>query len=374
MLEFYAPWCGHCQRLTPEYVKAAKHVGGLVKLGAVDCDDSSNQQLCSRFGIQGFPTLKVLPVTATSATSAASAATDYQGGRTAAAIAKHMLAQLPLSAVTKLTSENGEKWWAGESDKVVLVSAKPTVTNLAKALAVRYTGRVAFAQIDMNKEPEQAGALGIDNKDDAPAVFYIDREGGANADALQYDGKINFEALSAFIDEHAPPLERSASSSSSKKPSKPVKKTPPQDELWRLTDAATTKERCLSRPGLCAIALLDSSAAEHDAYVAVLQKTLDGVKAGRSVTVTWLDALEHRAFVDHFGYGPFTSADLPRLLVVNGERGVFHKMLGAFDADKMQAYFKQVSSGKMRGLTKVPKDVDLAAAMDEGKGGDKSEL
>jgi len=38
MIEFYAPWCGHCQRLTPEWEKAAKSLKGIVKIAAVDAD------------------------------------------------------------------------------------------------------------------------------------------------------------------------------------------------------------------------------------------------------------------------------------------------------------------------------------------------
>lgn len=40
MVEFFAPWCGHCQQLAPEYEKAAKELkaGERAKLGAVDCD------------------------------------------------------------------------------------------------------------------------------------------------------------------------------------------------------------------------------------------------------------------------------------------------------------------------------------------------
>ena len=57
VVEFYAPWCGHCKNLAPEYQKAAKALKGFVGVGGVDCDE--HKSLCGQYGVQGFPTIKI---------------------------------------------------------------------------------------------------------------------------------------------------------------------------------------------------------------------------------------------------------------------------------------------------------------------------
>jgi protein disulfide-isomerase-like protein len=77
-LKFFAPWCGHCKAMKPDWDKVmAEFSGHKTKLVAdVDCT-AGGKDLCEEYGVEGFPTLKY---------GDPSDLQDYEGGRDLASL------------------------------------------------------------------------------------------------------------------------------------------------------------------------------------------------------------------------------------------------------------------------------------------------
>ena len=56
LLQFFAPWCGHCKKMAPMLDTVAPLVSPKLAIGKIDCDQE--KELCKEFHIKGFPTLK----------------------------------------------------------------------------------------------------------------------------------------------------------------------------------------------------------------------------------------------------------------------------------------------------------------------------
>ncbi|CAJ1971898.1 unnamed protein product [Sphenostylis stenocarpa] len=119
VVAFYAPWCGHCKKLAPEYEKAASILSSLdnpVLLAKVDANEKKNKGIAKEFKVQGFPTIKILR-------NGGKVVQDYKGPRDASGIVDYLKKQSGPATAEIKSAEDATILI--EEKKVVIVGVFP---------------------------------------------------------------------------------------------------------------------------------------------------------------------------------------------------------------------------------------------------------
>ncbi|XP_075164203.1 protein disulfide isomerase [Haematobia irritans] len=189
LVEFYAPWCGHCKSLAPEYAKAAQTLAekeSPIKLAKVDATVEGS--LAEEYQVRGYPTLKFFR---------SGAPVDYTGGRQAADI---------VSWVSKKTGPPAKELASVEDAETFLKDNEIAVVGFFKDLESAEAKAFVSAANALD-----SFAFGITSNDDVIAKYEA-KDGAVvlfkpfDDKKSVYSGEINVEDIKKFAQVESLPL------------------------------------------------------------------------------------------------------------------------------------------------------------------------
>ncbi|KAI6241659.1 putative protein disulfide-isomerase A4 [Aphelenchoides fujianensis] len=203
LVEFYAPWCGHCKQLAPEYAKAAAKLD----IPLVKVDATVEKELGQKYAVQGYPTIKFW--------KEGEEPIDYDGGRDVDSIVAWVKQKTdpnykppPEDAVT-LTSENLDEFigdkplmliaftapWCGHCKRLA-----PEYEKAAKKLkvcALHVLHNIPLAKVDATVEKSAADKYGVSGYPTIKILRYGRR--------FDYNGPRDADGIVKFMLEQATP-------------------------------------------------------------------------------------------------------------------------------------------------------------------------
>ncbi|KAJ2786802.1 hypothetical protein GGI15_001213 [Coemansia interrupta] len=375
-VKFYAPWCGHCKNLEPEYERAASKARGVAKFYAVNCDEDRNRGLCAQYNVQGFPTLKVFTEKRTKKGSRRSV--DYLGKRKASAMAKFARSLLP-NLSKKIGSDELESFvGAGSLPKAILLTERTQASELWKGVSAHLDRKVKFAHI-VNPDQGTIEGLGIS---ELPAIAVFPTSGDASTVEI-YSGEPKYAPLVRFISKIAYGKKSKDPASHAQKPSSQttalsVDEIASQADLERLcVDQATSSPV----PVLCIVGVValepeyDESRSEHAQAISELELVLKNQKlhsvkkaadshsanddddydedsgsaaadmeeTGPPFRVAWVNALSESGLKIRSMFG--LSDDLPSAVAISPAKRAAAPYRGAFSGEELLAWAESCYQG-----------------------------
>jgi protein disulfide-isomerase A6 len=362
LVEFYAPWCGHCKALQPEYEKTAKALKGMLAVGAVNADE--HKSLAGEYGIKGFPTIKLLYVDGGKIKSS-----DYTGGRTAKEMIQFALDKAKSLAFKRIGEKPsssgggsaGQKSGSGGSggatdsfysgtDVLVLSDGnfQDEVINSPDMLLIEFyapwcghcknlkpvwiesatqlKGKFKIAAIDCTANEGICGQFGVRGY---PTIKFFGKNKHSPED---YNGGRDTGSIVQFATEH-------------------WAKSAPPPEVKELVDDHVFEQQCtgygdeVAAKQLCFIAflpdILDSKASGRNAYIKTMKKVAEKFK-DRPFSWLWSSAGQQAALENNFGVGGF---GYPALVAYKPKDGKFAIPKGAFDQTQIQEFIERLRKG-----------------------------
>jgi len=359
LVEFYAPWCGHCKAAAPEVEKAATALKGLAKVGGVDMD--KNQALGAPYGVKGFPTFKIF---------AGGKAQDYNGPRTAAGMVEAVTNAIKAHAKSRLggggqqqqqqqKSSSGGQQGSGsksgssgknpieqitdadfdsvvmQSDDMFLVAFVADYCGHCKRLKPEYLAAaqklygsgIRFAQIESPENPQTSSRFGIQG---FPTIKVFGPGRKSDSSATTYEGPREAEAIADFA---MSTFERMGGQ---------IKL-----EIPELVDQSVFEKTC-AQEKRCVIIflddLMDTTAAERNKQIEVIKSV---ARKARHMPFLWASANAQPKFESTYQL----SFGFPAVLMLregpNGEKvGFVHR--GKFKEEDLSAFVsapRSLSSG-----------------------------
>ncbi|KAL2725203.1 protein disulfide-isomerase A6 [Vespula squamosa] len=356
IVEFYASWCGHCQQFVSEYDKAATALKGIVKFGAINADE--HKSLGSRFGVRGFPTVKIFG-------HDKNKPEDFNGPRTAAglidaatnALSQKAYAKLGVKKsgsskqtkesknVIELTDENFDKLVLNSEDMWLVEFYAPWCghcKNLAPiwaSAATELKGKVKLGALDATAHRNKASQYEIAGY---PTIKYFPL-GKKTADSVQdYDGgRASTDIINWALDKLA--------------------ENAPAPEVVQIVNEKSLRNACEDKP-LCVVSvlphILDCQSECRYQYLKVLSDLGENYKKKMWGWV-WSEAgaqsnIEVALEIGGFGY--------PALAAVNIKKMKYSLLKGSFSYDGINEFLRDLSYG--RGGTAPLKGAQLPSILE----------
>ena len=229
LVEFFAPWCGHCKTLAPIYEELATNfafASDKVSIAKVDADN--HKSLGKQFGVQGFPTLKWFD-------GKSDKPVDYTGGRDLESLTKWVTEKTGLkmkkktaapSAVEMLNDKSFKAEIGGDKDVLVAFTAPwcgrmfflpsrrllftdtnldisdcKTLAPIWETLAQDFASEPTVLVAKVDAEAENAKATAEDQGVKSyPTIKYFPK---GSTTPVAYEGGRTEQDLVAYLNEHA---------------------------------------------------------------------------------------------------------------------------------------------------------------------------